>query len=75
MFASENEDAIQRAMKKISADNPNSDLIGGGLRNKALKMLWKDADQEFWEEKIKALAANVEALVFFSHYYLFSFPY
>lgn len=61
IFASENEDAIQAAMKKIHADNPNSDLLGGGLRNKALKTLWKDADKAFWEAKVKALAADVEA--------------
>jgi hypothetical protein len=61
IFASENEDAIQAAMKKIRADNPNSDLLGGGLRNKALKTLWKDADKAFWEAKVKALAADVEA--------------
>ena len=61
IFASENEDAIQAAMKKIHADNPNSDLLGGGLCNKALKTLWKDADKAFWEAKVKALAADVEA--------------
>jgi len=61
IFASENEDAIQAAMKKIHADNPNSDLLRGGLRNKALKTLWKDANKAFWEAKVKALAADVEA--------------
>ena len=61
IFASENEDAIQAAMKKIHVDNPNSDLLRGGLCNKALKTLWKDADKAFWEAKVKALAADVEA--------------
>lgn len=61
MFASENEDAIRKKMDEIHSENPNSTLIGGGLRSKALKILWRDADQDLWQSKINALAQDIEA--------------
>jgi len=61
MFASENEDAIRKKMEDIRAENPESDLVGGGLRSKALKILWENTDQDLWKSKIDALAGNVEA--------------
>lgn len=61
MFASENEDAIRKKMDEIRAENPNSTLIGGGLRSKALKILWQDTDQDLWKSKIDTLARDIEA--------------
>ncbi|KDR77906.1 hypothetical protein GALMADRAFT_244867 [Galerina marginata CBS 339.88] len=61
MFASENEDAIRRQMEVIQAENPDSDLVGGGLRNKALKILWAKADQDLWKAKMEKLAGDIDA--------------
>ena len=61
MFASENEDAIHQKMEDIRAENPESELVGGALRSKALKILWTDADHDLWKSKIDALARDVEA--------------
>ncbi|KDR64990.1 hypothetical protein GALMADRAFT_771859 [Galerina marginata CBS 339.88] len=60
MFASENEDAIRKQMEVIQSENPDSDLIGGGLRNKALKVLWAKADQNLWKSKMEKLAGDVD---------------
>jgi hypothetical protein len=48
-------------MEDIRAENPESALVGGALRSKALKILWADADQDLWKSKIDALAQDVEA--------------
>lgn len=61
MFASENEDVIRKKMDDIRAENPGSTLVGGGLRSKALKVLWADANQDLWKSKIDTLAQDVEA--------------
>jgi hypothetical protein len=61
MFASENEDIIRKKMDDIRAENPDSSLVGGGLRSKALKVLWADANQDLWKAKIDTLARDVEA--------------
>ena len=61
MFASENEDAMHKKMNELYAENPDSTLVGGGLRSKALKILWQDADQDLWKSKIDALAQDIEA--------------
>jgi len=63
MFASENDEAIKRKMEEIQTENPESDLVGGGLRNKALKELWGMADKDLWQSKIEALARDVDAYV------------
>ncbi|KIM35999.1 hypothetical protein M413DRAFT_32041 [Hebeloma cylindrosporum] len=60
MFASENEEAIRKKMDEIRAENPDSTLIGGGLRSKALKILWQNEDQDVWKSKIDALAQDIE---------------
>ncbi|KAF8966731.1 hypothetical protein BDZ97DRAFT_1756336 [Flammula alnicola] len=59
LFASENEDALRAQMDAVHARHP--DLVGGALRNKALKKLWKKADQREWEERAAAMAADVDA--------------
>jgi hypothetical protein len=61
MFASENEDAIRQKMEEIQVANPDSELKGGGLRNKALKELWAKADKDLWQSKIEALANDIDA--------------
>ncbi|KDR65060.1 hypothetical protein GALMADRAFT_149027 [Galerina marginata CBS 339.88] len=61
MFASENEDAIRKKMDDIRAESPSSTLVGGGLRNKALKILWENADQDLWKAKIDTLARDIQA--------------
>jgi hypothetical protein len=48
-------------MENIQAENPESDLVGGGLRSKALKILWTNANQDLWRSKVDALAQDVEA--------------
>ena len=63
MFASENEDAICKQMEAIQAQNPELDLVGGGLRNKALKILWAKADQDLWKSKMETLAGDIDAYV------------
>jgi hypothetical protein len=63
MFASENEDAIHKQMEVIQAENPDSDLVGGGLHNKALKILWAKADQDSWKSKMEKLAGDVDVYV------------
>jgi len=50
-------------MEEIRADNPELDLVGGGLRNKALKELWGTADKDLWESKINTLARDINAYV------------
>jgi hypothetical protein len=63
MYASESEDAIKEEMDRIRPELP--DLLGGGLRNKALKNLWALEDHNVWEEKIRKLAADIKAFVAF----------
>ena len=67
MFASENEDAICKQMEAIQAQNPESDLVGGGLCNKALKILWAKADQDLWKSKMEMLAGDIDAYVSYSY--------
>jgi len=63
MFASENDEAIQQKMKEIQTKNPELDLVGGGLHNKALKELWAKADKDLWQSKIDALARDIDVYV------------
>ncbi|KAF8955772.1 hypothetical protein BDZ97DRAFT_1764478 [Flammula alnicola] len=60
MFASENEELIKTKMKELSEAHPN--LVGGGLRNKALAILWDsdDVDCSVWERKIEDLANDIQ---------------
>jgi len=61
MFASENEDAVRTKMDELRVDYPK--IPAGALRGKAVKHLWHAADHAVWDEKIKALAQNVDAYV------------
>ncbi|KAF8961526.1 hypothetical protein BDZ97DRAFT_1921209 [Flammula alnicola] len=47
-------------MKELSEAHPN--LVGGGLRNKALAILWDsdDVDCSVWERKIEDLANDIQ---------------
>jgi hypothetical protein len=63
MFASENDEAIQQKIKDIQTENPKLDLVGGGMRNKALKELWAKADKDLWQSKIDTLARDINAYV------------
>jgi hypothetical protein len=63
MFASENSEAIQRKIEEIRTEHPELDLVGGGMRNKALKELWAMADKELWQSKIDTLARDTDAYV------------
>ncbi|KAF8810570.1 hypothetical protein BYT27DRAFT_7091508, partial [Phlegmacium glaucopus] len=61
LFATENDEAIQDKMKEFQIKNPESYLVGGGLRNKALKELWAKADKDLWQSKIDAFARDIDA--------------
>jgi hypothetical protein len=61
LFASENDEAIQRKSVEIRNENPESDLVGGALRNKALKELWAEADKDLWQSKIDTFARDIDA--------------
>ena len=63
LFVSENDEAIQQKMVEIQTKNPDSDLVGGGLRNKALKELWAKADKDLWQSKIDTFVNNIDAYV------------
>ena len=67
MFASENENAICKQMEAIQAQNPELDLVGGGLHNKALKILWAKADHNLWKSKIGTLAGDIDVYVSYSY--------
>ena len=68
MFASENEDAIKTKMEELCADHPG--VPAGGLRGKAVKLLWKAADQTLWEAKIRGLAQDTKAYALYLTIYL-----
>lgn len=63
LFASENDEAVQQKMVEIQTEDPDSDLVGGGLRNKALKELWAKADKDLWQSKIDTFANDIDAYV------------
>lgn len=50
-------------MEKIRAKKPKLDLVGGSLRNKALKELWGKADKDLWESNIDTLARDINVYV------------
>lgn len=53
-------------MKEISVTSPN--LVGGGLHNKALALLWQSlekSDQKVWEDAAKALLYDIPMYVLF----------
>ncbi|CAA7262276.1 unnamed protein product [Cyclocybe aegerita] len=58
LFAGENEDAIKSKMQELSVEFLA--LMGGGLRNKAVAVLWAMADQDLWKAKAKELLADVD---------------
>ncbi|KAF8803120.1 hypothetical protein BYT27DRAFT_7226148 [Phlegmacium glaucopus] len=61
LFTTENDEAIQDKMKEFQIKNPELYLVGGGLRNKALKELWAKADKDLWQSKIDAFARDIDA--------------
>jgi len=63
LFASENDEAVQQKMVEIQTENPELDLVGGALRNKALKELWAKADKDLWQSKIDTFARDVDVYV------------
>jgi len=63
LFASENDEAIQQKSVEIQNANPELDLVGGALRNKALKVLWAEADKDLWQSKIDTFARDIDAYV------------
>ena len=58
LFACKNDRLLKAKMDKISAAHPG--LVRGALHNKALNKLWKQADQEQWEAKAAAAAADID---------------
>ncbi|KAF8873366.1 hypothetical protein CPB84DRAFT_1753290 [Gymnopilus junonius] len=59
LFASENQELLEEKMAQLSTAQP--ELIGSALRNKVLKELWNSVDQQTWEDKAAATAADIDA--------------
>lgn len=60
----QSKELLANKMKEIASDYPN--LVGGGLRNKALSLLWhalEESDQKVWEDTAKAILSDVQLYV------------
>ncbi|PPR05478.1 hypothetical protein CVT26_009069 [Gymnopilus dilepis] len=58
LFASENEDALKAKMEELASAQP--ELVGGALRNRALKELFDQADKVFWENRAIDMLSDID---------------